>query len=651
VKSIFDLVEQDLAVDEDMLRFIESEKRDYFRDESGRFATEGAAGAANQAQSALKDARVAVEQAAKGNGEQLAALSSRMRDSTIKIRDRAKDSLGPDHPVVRATRGVLDNIDRAQRAAAAGSFPEAKQGYERAASDLSRMADTLAKAAAEAEGKMLTKQREYIRDERGRFASSGAAGAANRLTGAQGFLGKTQESIRSGDLEQAKADLAIARENIIRAQDAAEDLSDPETDDEMQSLVDDVNALSQEFDQLENVGPDFEAAKKLDDLLGRVDNQDRLMRRYVRTGFREREQERLRARFERTGYRERERSTPLPDLKPKGMSMKALEDDQTKETADAEFAFSRGSVDDLPDPARAIWQRMYDSTIKIYKGENPERYASALAWRAIREKYRIASDADQVDARPASVAQPLTRRLVSSAKTFLGGVVTGIEGGYYVVPITAFRDVERKYEAIELVDVPLTGAKVRVGISVNNHRNIIDVRVPQDAVSKQLTGNGAVTWVREHWDRIFNIAKFPDEYSPDRGKSVPFPFVTAAKFVRSADRAKHQIVYGPIYTPWKVDLQGQYATDEDVMKMAHGFMPKRKMGQMHGQWTLPDGRPVGDMVESFLVRRGDPDFPDEGAWVGGTKCHNDVWEKVLSGELLGYSIGGNWGARQIILRR
>jgi len=354
---------------------------------------------------------------------------------------------------------------------------------------------------------------------------------------------------------------------------------------------------------------------------------------------------------ERAKEREYIRDEPLPERKPKGMSMKFLEDDQTKEAADSEYAFARGSVEDLPEGAKNVWQRMHDSALFVYKGADAEQYATALAWRAIREKYSIASDSDHVDSRPPSPREPVTRRLVSSAKGFMGGVVTGLEGGYYIVPITAFRDIDDKYEAIELVDVPLTGAKVRVGISAANHRNIIDVRVPQASVSKQLTGQGPVGWVRQHWDAIYNIAKFPDEYSPDRGKAADSPLVGFSKFVHAASHAKHQIVYGPVYTPWEVDLQGQYATAEDVMKMAHAFIPKQgKIGEMHGRWRMPDGSLPGTTVESFLARRGDPDFIED-SWCLGTKCHDETWQQVLDGKLVGYSIGGNWAGRQIVLRR
>lgn len=616
-------------------------KREYFRDETGRFATSGAAGAANAAMTAIKDAQVATSEVGKG-GSSFPALANRVRTGAEKAHALARESLGQDHPATRAARAAVEEVSRANRSAE--SDPRAaKDGYERAV----RRLNEVTTAIAEIEGNKSAKtEGEYIRDERGPFATTGAAGAANSATQVARRTDTYARSFFEGaSNEQAVELMDSVRTYSDKTRDLARQFGTPETVEKVNRAADAIEGIEgriREGADPSSVGRELmDAGRLMEEAADELAQQsERTMERRGRHPEMPPTEEEIRRHVEgRIG-------------RPK--SMKSIEDEMTKERADVEFAFARGSIEDLPAPAQAIWKRMHDSAAKIYQGPNAERYATAIAWRAIREKYAIASDADAVDSRPAGVSpsEPLTRRLISSAKTFLGGVVTGIEGGYYVVPITAFRDVERKYEAIELIDIPLTNAKVRVGISVNNHRNIIDVRVPQADVSKQLAGNGAVTWVRQHWDRIFNIAKFTDEYSPDRGaKSEPFPFVTASKFVRSAERAKHHIVYGPIYTPWKVDLQGQYATDEDVMKMAHSFMAKRKMGQMHGQWMLPDGRPVGDLVESFTVRRGDPDFPDEGAWIGGTKCHDEVWQKVLSGELVGYSIGGNWGARQIVLRR
>ena len=48
----------------------------------------------------------------------------------------------------------------------------------------------------------------------------------------------------------------------------------------------------------------------------------------------------------------------------------------------------------------------------------------------------------------------------------------------------------------------------------------------------------------------------------------------------------------------------------------------------------------GSVVESFIVRKGDPDFI-EGAWVVGVHVPDkEVWQQIVKGELTGFSIEG-----------
>lgn len=100
---------------------------------------------------------------------------------------------------------------------------------------------------------------------------------------------------------------------------------------------------------------------------------------------------------------------------------------------------------------------------------------------------------------------------------------------------------------------------------------------------------------------------------------------------------EHQVVYGVVYAPNRVDTDWEAMTAEEIQKMAWNFLAKHREENIDLQHSLEKSGCV--VVESFVVREGDPDFP-EGAWVLGTLCPDDIWERVKSGEFNGYSFYG-----------
>ncbi|MBM3299001.1 MAG: hypothetical protein FJY85_03505 [Deltaproteobacteria bacterium] len=102
---------------------------------------------------------------------------------------------------------------------------------------------------------------------------------------------------------------------------------------------------------------------------------------------------------------------------------------------------------------------------------------------------------------------------------------------------------------------------------------------------------------------------------------------------------KKRLVYAPVYTPFHVDTDGEAMEPAEVEKMAHEFM-------LNGRFDCIDVnhdriRSGCRVVESFVARKGDPDFT-AGEWVLGVKVmREDLWQKVLKGELNGFSFGSN----------
>lgn len=99
-----------------------------------------------------------------------------------------------------------------------------------------------------------------------------------------------------------------------------------------------------------------------------------------------------------------------------------------------------------------------------------------------------------------------------------------------------------------------------------------------------------------------------------------------------------KIVYGVVYEPLVKDSDGNWMKAEEVEKMAHGFMQSLRLQQIDKNHSQEAGD--GIVVESFIARKGDADFP-EGAWVLGTKVTKaETWEAIKKGEITGYSIQG-----------
>ena len=103
-----------------------------------------------------------------------------------------------------------------------------------------------------------------------------------------------------------------------------------------------------------------------------------------------------------------------------------------------------------------------------------------------------------------------------------------------------------------------------------------------------------------------------------------------------ADNTWERVVMAEVLIPEVPNVFGDYWTREAIKQAAYLFMMKG-----YGIDVEHDNIDVTGLgacvVESFIVRPGDPDFI-EGSWVVGMRILDDVlWEAVLSGEINGYS--------------
>ncbi len=100
---------------------------------------------------------------------------------------------------------------------------------------------------------------------------------------------------------------------------------------------------------------------------------------------------------------------------------------------------------------------------------------------------------------------------------------------------------------------------------------------------------------------------------------------------------ERQLVFGIVYEPLKADSQGDWATDEVIEEIAHEFNASNKAANIDVAHNL---QPCGArVVESFISRKGDPDYPP-GAWVMGIKCPPPIWELIKAKKINGLSMYG-----------
>jgi hypothetical protein len=100
---------------------------------------------------------------------------------------------------------------------------------------------------------------------------------------------------------------------------------------------------------------------------------------------------------------------------------------------------------------------------------------------------------------------------------------------------------------------------------------------------------------------------------------------------------EQRIVWGEVYVPNVPDSDGDYMNEETIRKMAYKFMQSLRLKNIDVQHN--NAAILGAcVVESFIARKGDPDFI-ESSWVVGVHVPDDAtWGKIKKGEINGFSI-------------
>src|SRR3990167_7984772 len=124
--------------------------------------------------------------------------------------------------------------------------------------------------------------------------------------------------------------------------------------------------------------------------------------------------------------------------------------------------------------------------------------------------------------------------------------------------------------------------------------------------------------------------------------------ITRSRHITRLDPEK-RIVYGEVYVPFDPDPNQTYSVDQVALRvdsydtfmrrvtlerLAHQYMEfMRNVDLQHDRESR-----AGVPVESYTARDDDPIFLP-GAWIMGTRVDDDeVWGRIVSGEITGYSI-------------
>ena len=182
--------------------------------------------------------------------------------------------------------------------------------------------------------------------------------------------------------------------------------------------------------------------------------------------------------------------------------------------------------------------------------------------------------------------------------------------------------------------------------------------IPQDAIDhiqahREALGMADKSYIEFEKQALKN-AGLTDAQIEDVHKSHPIstqsvskdaqPFNLSIPLVKADTMSR--IVYGVVYRPDEIDLQGHFMTAEEVEKMAHQFMVNVQLAQAGIDYMHNSVNGSGMIVESFLAREDNNEegklLWKKGDWVLGVKVVDmDLWTKIAAGKIRAFSLAGH----------
>lgn len=275
------------------------------------------------------------------------------------------------------------------------------------------------------------------------------------------------------------------------------------------------------------------------------------------------------------------------------------------------------TIEALPKGAQRIWISVFNSTFRAYEGDQAakEDAARRAAWSAVKMKYERGADGKWTE-KNAKAAFNAGNRIIVELNE-------GFPGPYKTLAYTAI-DRDLGIFANE-GEHPETGRREPAALYFDTGLGWTVAR--------------AVAWARDYAAKKgFRLKRVGIERETTGGRLLPFHRGLLAKAVADPALAAKRIAFAEVYRPWEVDTQGEMATPEEIETACHNFMRKQVIGIQHTDWSDKESY----IVENFISREGDLDFPEPGTWVMGVKWSAKAWQMILNDELTGVSFGGSW---------
>lgn len=112
---------------------------------------------------------------------------------------------------------------------------------------------------------------------------------------------------------------------------------------------------------------------------------------------------------------------------------------------------------------------------------------------------------------------------------------------------------------------------------------------------------------------------------------------TTGTLILKTDALEQRMVWAEVYAPSRPDVDGEYMSAETIRKMAYDFARDLRLKSVDVEHDNSVAENVA-IVETFIARKGDPDFIAD-AWVVGMHINDDqLWADVKAGKINGFSV-------------
>jgi hypothetical protein len=138
---------------------------------------------------------------------------------------------------------------------------------------------------------------------------------------------------------------------------------------------------------------------------------------------------------------------------------------------------------------------------------------------------------------------------------------------------------------------------------------------------------------------FISLVRAPATGKPLMLKTAEGQRAEAIRIAKTDD--ERMMAFGIVYAPDETDSHGDTTDVTTIRKAAYEFLREGRSKNVDREHSFTSE--MAYVAESWLIRKGDPLFPDEGegAWAVGIQIGDpDIWRQLKSGELTGISLAG-----------